>query len=74
MHYVYILKDTRNKYYIGYTSDLKRRITEHTKKKPGYVLVYYEAYESSSTARDREQKLKQYGSAWSGLKRRIEAT
>ena len=32
-------------------------------------LLYYEAYQVESLARTRESKLKQYGSAWHGLKK-----
>lgn len=36
-------------------------------------LVYYEAYNSEKLARTHERRLKYYGSAWRGLKRRISA-
>jgi len=56
--------------YIGYSKDLVRRMAEHTKEAP-CTLLYYEAYCSEESARTREQKLKQYGSAWNGLKKRL---
>ncbi|OGZ26849.1 MAG: hypothetical protein A2365_03770 [Candidatus Nealsonbacteria bacterium RIFOXYB1_FULL_40_15] len=69
MYCVYVLE--RNKeFYIGYTKDLKRRIAEH-KKNNEVNLLYYEAYSSEKIARDREKKLKYYGSAWRGLRKRI---
>lgn len=71
MHYVYVLRNEKNAYYIGYTNNIERRITEHKKHRPGFVLVYYEAYEYDLPARHREQKLKQYGSAWRGVKQRL---
>ncbi len=72
MHYVYFLKhQIKNKIYIGYTKDLKRRIKEHKKDLDGFVLSYYEAYDNEKGARMREFKLKQYGGAWRSLKKRI---
>ncbi len=73
MYYVYILKWKRNnKFYIGYTNDLKRRIKEH-QKEDNFRMIYYEAYQSEKIARVRERKLKYYGSAWRALKKRITA-
>jgi predicted GIY-YIG superfamily endonuclease len=44
MYYVYVLKNNRtSRLYIGYTSNLKRRLNEHQKEKD-VRLVYYEAY------------------------------
>lgn len=66
MHYVYILfseKDRR--LYIGYTSDLKKRIEKHqnglvvaTKFRKPLRLIYYESYLESTDARRREKFLK----------------
>lgn len=79
MYYVYFLKDPGSEWiYIGYTSDLKRRLKEHeegktqtTRKFSSIELVYYEAYRSSEDAKDREKKLKQYGNSLGILKKRI---
>jgi len=71
MNYVYILKmDKSESFYIGSTNDLKRRLGEH-QDKGDFELIYYEAYKSIKMARIREKRLKYYGSAWRGLKRRI---
>jgi putative endonuclease len=73
MYYVYIIRFKRNnQFYIGYTEDLKQRIRQHQKKE-NLTLVYYEAYQFEKLARDRERKLKYYGSAWRGLKKRLTA-
>lgn len=71
MHYVYVIKNKYGKLYIGYTKDLKRRFSEHARDDKTFVLVYYEAYQLEDNARHRERKLKYYGSAWRGLKKRI---
>ena len=71
MFYVYILKELKSgRPYIGYTANLKARLKQHAAVR-NVALVYYEAYSSSHEARARERKLKAYGSAWRGLKRRI---
>lgn len=71
MFYTYILKRGDNKeLYIGYSDNLKRRIRQHQSKYP-CKLIYYEAYLTKEGARERERKLKQYGSAWRALKQRI---
>mgnify|MGYP002338726426 CR=1 FL=1 len=66
MHYVYVLKsrvDGQN--YVGYTSDLKRRINEHnqgmvasTERRCPLDLIYYEACRNMHDATKREKYLK----------------
>lgn len=77
MFYVYLLRDDKH-FYIGYTGDLRRRIKEHNAKqtlttrrmnKP--KLVYYEAYNNKEAAKTREKKLKQFGSSYKGLVKRL---
>jgi len=78
MFYVYLLKDKKDKIYIGYSDNLKRRLIEHNSKKV-YTsrrmdkpqLFYYEAYPTKELARNREKKLKQYGAAFQELKKRL---
>ena len=71
MYYVYILQWKRNKkFYIGYTEYLEHRLREH-QKVDDFKLIYYEVYRSEKAARQREKKLKYYGSAWRALKKRI---
>ena len=70
MYYVYVLRRGDNgTTYIGYTSDLRRRLKEHGYKKP--QLIYYEAYKSEEDARLREKKLKQRGQSARRLKERL---
>jgi predicted GIY-YIG superfamily endonuclease len=74
MYYVYIIKikdRAKHNYYIGYTNDLKKRFIEHQKNKGKIELIYYEAYQTAKLARMRERKLKYFGSAWRGLKQRL---
>lgn len=74
MHYVYIIKlmnHAKYSYYIGFSNDLQRRLKEHQNNNEKVELVYYEAYPTEALARVRERKLKHYGSAWRGLKKRL---
>jgi len=66
MSYVYVLRSTASgRFYTGFTSDLKKRLTEHfsnqsryTNKRGPYELIYYEACVNSTDARAREKFLK----------------
>ena len=66
MFYVYILQSLKdNRLYIGFTSDLKKRLIEHrsgkvttTKNRRPMLLIYYEAYRSKKDAQIREKFLK----------------
>ena len=63
--YTYVLKCADTNFYIGSTSDLKKRLDEHcrgassdTSKRLPIELVYYEACRSIDAARERERQLK----------------
>jgi putative endonuclease len=79
MHYVYILKSSKDQgFYVGCSGDLKRRYFEHelgmvasTKHRKPLELVYYEAYSTKELAMKREKKLKDFGSAYIGLLKRL---
>lgn len=79
MFYVCLITSIKNRSsYIGSTSDLERRLSEHntgyggyTKRHTPYQLVYYEAYANESGARKRESNLKLKSNAFNQLKRRI---
>lgn len=78
MYYVYLLQDINKKLYIGYSSNLKKRIQDHNRKKVYTTsrmdepkLIYYEAYINEDQAKTREKKLKQFGSSYKGLLKRI---
>lgn len=80
MYWVYLLEDQEDKsWYIGYTSDLKRRLKEHlsgygcyTTKGDNKVwkLIYYEAYLNKEDAEGREKFLKS-GSGRRFLKKQL---
>jgi putative endonuclease len=79
MNYVYLLKSKKyNKFYIGYTNDLKRRIAEHnsnksfyTKNKGLWEIRYYEAFYSKEDAFNREKQLKKHARGMQELKKRL---
>ncbi len=62
MFYVYILFSKKDqKFYIGYTTNLKRRLKEHeggmvdsTKYRRPLILIMYEAYIAQQDAKARE--------------------
>ncbi len=66
MYFVYVLRsESYNRFYIGMTGDIERRIKEHnsgkTKSTKGYrpwKLFFYEKYPSRKEAREREKYLK----------------
>jgi putative endonuclease len=78
MFYIYLLKNVKGTIYIGYTNNLRRRLREHragktytTKRMKSTDLVYYEAYPTELAAKEREKKLKQFGSSYHGLVKRL---
>ncbi len=79
MYYMYILKSSkRNWFYVGSTSDLKRRFGEHnngeSRSTKGYIpldLVYYEAYCNYKIAKQREYYIKHNSKAKEELLDRI---
>lgn len=81
MYYVYVLQITgiKNKnFYIGYTSDLKKRIQEHkegkvkTTRNRDPKLIYYEAYMNKYLALKREKGIKKSGSVYMALMKRLQ--
>lgn len=83
MHFVYLLEHPEDdKYYIGCTNDLERRLKQHRSGKIGtttsrvtnpekWKIAYAEIFRSQEAAYTREKHLKQYGSAYQKLKERI---
>jgi len=64
--YVYVLRsESDSGFYIGFSTDLKRRLSEHkrgasfaTKSRGPWKLIYYEAYTEHEDAEGREKFLK----------------
>ena len=65
---VYILFSvTKDRYYIGYTSNLEERIVRHNQKSNGFTgkvndwkVVYDEKYETKEQAQQRELQIKSW--------------
>lgn len=78
MHCVYVLEDAESKKkYIGYTTNLKRRLFEHNQHKnmstsrgSKWNLIYCEVYVNKMDALGREKFLKS-GSGWRFLKKQL---
>jgi putative endonuclease len=66
MFYTYVLRSKKdNKFYVGYTEDLKKRLKEHnedkvssTKSRKPLELIFYEAFVNKKDAILREKFLK----------------
>lgn len=79
MYWAYLLENQNDKsWYIGYTSNLKRRLEEHksgygsqtTGMKSGWELIYCEGYKNKKDAESRERFLKS-GSGRKFLKKQL---
>ena len=66
-YYVYILQCINNtdKYYVGYTNNLERRISEHnrikgkfTDKGIPWIIVYTETFDNKMDSHKRELQIK----------------
>jgi putative endonuclease len=68
MYYTYIIQSQKtNKYYIGCTSDITKRLLEHngdwtqsTRGKGPWTIVYTEKFNTKPEALIREKKIKSY--------------
>lgn len=66
--YVYVLSSLSRSLYVGVTSDLRRRVIEHRRRRPGAFttrynitrLVHYEAFGHPMTAIKRERQIKSW--------------
>lgn len=66
MFYTYVIQSNKsNKWYTGYTNDLRKRFKEHnsdlstyTKGRGPFELIYYEACQNEHDAKAREKYLK----------------
>jgi len=67
---VYILfSETKNRFYIGFTSEMEQRIMRHNQKSKGFTgnvndwkIVYTEKYDSKEEAYKRELQIKSWKS------------
>lgn len=77
-HFVYVLESKiDNSWYIGYTTDVARRLIDHntsknisTKAKKPWQILYFEAYRDKRDALGREKFLKS-GSGHTFLKKQL---
>jgi len=77
--YVYLLSSLKDgKYYLGWITDLRRRVEEHnsgqslyTRSRGLWELIGYETYEGAEEAKQRERKLKHNPRMLSLFKKRM---
>ena len=79
MYYVYVIKSDKNNIYIGYATDVNKRLDQHNNEinksstlNQRWDLVYYEAYLDKEDALRRERQLKSHGNSKRFLYQRIE--
>ena len=65
LYFVYVLKNPEGRLYIGFTTDLDRRVRQHQEGNAGWTrcrgpweLVYFETFTDRSEAMRRERNLK----------------
>jgi len=71
--WVYILENTRQRFYVGHTDDLQRRLRQHNEPREGlgkythkhgpWLLVWSETHPTRSAAMNRERAIKAWKSA-----------
>ncbi len=79
--YVYLLRSVKGgRYYLGWTTDVPRRLEEHNRGERGYTasrgpweLVGYEEYASAEAAKRRERMLKRNPRMLTLFKKRLKA-
>ncbi len=80
MYYVYLLRSEKDLgFYIGFTArNPQERLVEHqnglvdsTKDRRPVKMLYFEGYEHENEAKQRERNLKDFGSAYAGLLKRL---
>ena len=79
LSYVYLLQSQKDrKYYLGWTTDLLRRLGEHneglnssTKSRKPFKLIGFESYLSQNEAKEREFALKKNPKMYRNFKKRV---
>ena len=79
MWFTYLLQSQKDEgFYVGFSSDIERRYTSHqaglvdsTQHRRPLTLIYYEAFRTKDEAMERERQLKQFGSAYNALLKRL---
>ena len=79
--FVYLLRNLKGRFYLGWTTDLKRRLDEHnsgksfhTKSRGPWELIGYEEFFSIEEAKKREYTLKKNPRMLKFFKKRALAT
>jgi putative endonuclease len=68
MHYLYMIKNSSDKLYVGVTVNPEKRLATHntqrgaqyTKRLPDFKIVFLEKYENLEQARKREIQIKKW--------------
>jgi putative endonuclease len=79
LHYVYVIRSSEGRHYVGSTEDVEKRLKQHNAKSnrgwtnrfTGWHEVYREECKTRLEARRREREIKKKG-GWKGIQRRAE--
>lgn len=69
MHFLYMIKNSSNKLYVGVTENPEKRVATHNSKRgalytkviPDFKIVFLEEYLDLQSARKREIQIKKWG-------------
>jgi len=80
LYFVYVLKNPEGQLYIGFTTNLEKRVLQHQQDEGGWTrhrgpwrLVHYETFTDQAEATRRERNLKR-GRANQELRKRLTET
>lgn len=80
LYFVYVLRNSNGRLYIGFTTDLERRVQQHQQGEGGWTrgrgpweLVHFETFDDRVEAMRRERNLKR-GKLNQGLRKKFSST
>ena len=80
MYFVYVIRSSEGRHYVGSTEDVEKRLKQHnakcnrgwTNRFTGWREIYREEFKTRLEARHREREIKKKG-GWKAVRRFVEA-